>query len=104
MPAKRPKYPPEFRRRLIELARAGQSAEELARKFEPSAQTIRNWVKQSDLDDGRRADGFTTEERSEIVRLRRENRQLKEERDILKKAAAWFAKETVTTPPKRSGS
>lgn len=104
MPRKRPSYPPEFRRRLIELVRAGQNPEALARKFEPTAQTIRNWVRQADLDDGRRSDGLTSEERVEIVRLRREVRQLKEEREILKNAAVWFAKETITTPPKRSGS
>ncbi len=100
----RPTYPPEFRRQIIELVRAGQSAEALGRKFDPTAQTIRNWVKQADLDEGRRADGLTTEERQEIVRLRRENRQLREEREILKKAAAWFAQETISTPSKRSGS
>ncbi len=104
MPKSKPPYPPEFRRRMVELVRAGQSPEALARKFEPSAQTIRNWVKQADLDEGRRSDGLTTEERDELVRLRRENRQLREEREILKKAAAWFAQETATTPPKRSGS
>jgi transposase len=104
MPKARPVYPPEFRRRLIELVRAGQTPEALARKFEPTAQTIRNWVKQADLDDGRRTDGLTTEEREEVVRLRRENRALREEREILKKAAAWFAKETDSNPPKRSSS
>ena len=85
MSRSRPTYPPEFRRRIVELVRAGQSAEALSRKFEPSAQTIRNWVKQADLDEGRRADGLTTEERQEVVLLRRENRQLREEREILKK-------------------
>lgn len=104
MPKSRPVYAPEFRRQMIELVRAGQNPEALGRKFEPSAQTIRNWVKQADLDEGRRADGLTTEERREIVRLRRENRQLREEREILKKAAAWFAQETNSTPSRRSGS
>ena len=99
-----PPYPPEFRRRLIELVRGGQSPEELARKFEPTAQSIRNWVRQADLDDGRRSDGLTTEERAEIGRLRREVKVLREEREILKKAAAWFAKESSSTPPKSSGS
>jgi transposase len=99
-----PPYPPEFRRRLIELARAGQSPEELARKFEPTAQSIRNWVRQADLDEGERTDGLTTEERVELVRLRREVHTLREEREILKKAAAWFAQETQSTPTKRSGS
>lgn len=103
-PAPPAPYPPEFRARLIELVRAGQSPEMLARKFEPSAQTIRNWVRQADLDDGKRHDGLTSEERAEIVRLRREVRTLREEREILKKAAAWFAKESDSTPPKRSGS
>lgn len=97
-------YPPEFRRRLIELVRAGESPEALARKFEPTAQSIRNWVRQADLDDGKRTDGLTTEERAELVRLRRENSTLREEREILKKAAAWFAQETQSTPTKRSGS
>ena len=97
-------YPPEFRRRLIELARSGQTPEALAGKFEPSSQTIRNWLKQADLDEGRRTDGLTTEEREELVRLRRENRTLREEREILKKAAAWFAQETTSNPTKRSGS
>ena len=103
-PAPPPPYPDEFRARLIELVRAGESAEELSRRFEPSAQTIRNWVHQADLDEGKRHDGLTTEERAELVRLRREVRTLREEREILKKAAAWFAKESDSNPPKRSGS
>ena len=99
-----PPYPAEFRRRLIELVRAGQTPEALARKFEPTAQSIRNWIRQADLDDGKRTDGLTTEEREELRQLRRENRTLREEREILKKAAAWFAQETQSTPSKRSGS
>ena len=63
-----------------------------AKEFEPSAQAIRNWVAQADRDEGRREDGLTTVEREELSRLRRENRQLKLERDILSKSAAWFAK------------
>ena len=99
-----PPYPPEFRRRLIELVRAGESPEALSKRFEPTAQSIRNWVRQADLDDGKRTDGLTTEERAELIQLRRENRTLREEREILKKAAAWFAQETQSTPTKRSGS
>ena len=104
MPKSKPPYPPEFRARLIELVRAGQTAEELSRKFECTAQSIRNWVRQADLDGGRRTDGLTTEERQELVRLRRENRTLREEREILKKAAVWFAQETQSSPKKPSGS
>jgi len=69
-------YPAEFRRNLVDLVRAGRSPEDLARHFEPSAQSIRNSVRQADLDDGRRHDGLTTDERSELRRLRRENRVL----------------------------
>ena len=104
MPKSRPPYPAEFRRRLVELVRAGQEPEELARKFEPTAQSIRNWVAQADRDDGRRAEGLTTDEREELRRLRREVKGLREERDILKKAAAWFARETGSIPPKDSSS
>jgi len=100
----RPVYPPEFRRRMVELVRSGRTPEALAREFEPTAQSIRQWVKQADLNEGRRADGLTTEEREELVRLRREVRTLRQEREILKKAAAWFAKETDSTPTTRSGS
>ena len=104
MPRSHPPYPPEFRQRMVELVRAGREPEELAQEFEPSAQAIRNWVKQSDLDEGRREDGLTSAEREELRRLRRENRQLREEREILAKAAAWFARETDSIPPKDSGS
>jgi transposase len=100
----RPQYADEFRRQMVELVRLGRSPEELAREFEPSAQTIRNWVKQYDLDAGRRHDGLTSAERKEIVELRRENRQLREEREILSKAAAWFAQETNSTSARRSSS
>ena len=97
-------YPPEFRQQLIALARAGRTPEALAQEFEPSAQTIRNWVAQADRDGGTRLDGLTTTEREEMTRLRRENRQLKVERDILAKAAAWFARETDTIPSGSTGS
>ena len=100
----RPAYPPEFRQQMVELVRAGRTPEELSREFEPTAQTIHNWVKQADLDEGRRTDGLTTQEREELRRLRRENKQLKIEREILKKAAAWFARETDSVPPKSSNS
>jgi transposase len=97
-------YTPEFRRQMIELVRSGRSAENLAKEFEPTAQAIRNWVAQAERDTGRRDDGVTTAERGEINRLRREVKQLKLERDILSKAAAWFARETDVIPPKGSDS
>jgi len=100
----RTRYPLEFRQQMVELVRAGRSPKALAREFEPSEQTIRNWVKQADLDGGRRTDGLTSDERAELSRLRREVRQLKLEREILKKAAAWFARETKTVPDADSRS
>jgi transposase len=99
-----PAYPPEFRRQMVELVRVGRDPEDLAREFEPSAQAIRNWVRQAERDGGRRTDGLTTDEREELARLRRENRQLRQERDILAKAAAWFARETGAIPPGSSNS
>ena len=104
MPKSHSPYPPEFRRRMVELVRAGREPEELARQFEPSAQAIRNWVAQAARDDGHRQDGLTTDEREELRRLRRENKVLREEREILKKAAAWFARETGSIPSKDSSS
>ena len=104
MARKSPPFTPEFRRQMIELVRSGRSPESLAKEFEPTAQTIRNWVAQAGRDEGRRDDGLKTDERDEINRLRRENRQLKVERDILSKAAAWFARETDVIPPKGSDS
>ena len=104
MPRTRPPYPEEFRRRMVELVRAGRSPYQLAKEFEPTALTISNWVKQADLDEGRRADGLTTEERNELTRLRRENKRLRLEREILAKAAAWFARETDSIPPESSSS
>ena len=97
-------YPPEFREQMVALVRSGRTPESLSREFEPTAQTIHNWVRQADLDAGRRTDGLTTAEREELRRLRRENKQLKIEREILKKAAAWFARETNSIPDKPSSS
>ncbi|WP_419163743.1 IS3 family transposase [Candidatus Palauibacter sp.] len=86
MAARAGRYPPEYRERLVELARAGRSPGSLAREFEPSEQTIRNWVRRAELDEGERSDGLTTETRQEVSRLKRENKRLRMERDILKKA------------------
>jgi transposase len=104
MPRSHAPYPKEYRQQILELARAGRSAEELSKEFEPSAQCIRNWIKQDERDHGQRQDGLSSEERAELARLRRENKQLKLEREILAKAAAWFARETDSIPPKSSSS
>ena len=105
MPKSHRPYPPEFKQRLVELVRQGRrTPEELGRQFEPSAQCIRNWVRQADRDTGRRQDGLTTAEQDELRRLRRENRTLREEREILKNAAAWFARETSSIRSKDSSS
>ena len=104
MSEKRPPYSPEFWRQMIELVRTGRSPEELAKEFEPSAQAIRNWVAQADRDEGRRSDGLTNAERLELARLRQENKQLRLEREILSKAAAWFARETKAVPSRGSDS
>ena len=95
-------YPKEYREKIVELARAGKPIKELAEEFEPHATTIQKWVAQADRDVGIRTDGLTTEEREELRRLRRENKQLKIEREILAKATAWFARETESTPSRRS--
>ncbi len=108
MPKTRPPYAPEFRRQIIELVRAGRTPQELAREFEPSVQAIRNWVAEADRQEGRASSrpaaptvevGLTAGEREELARLRRENKQLKLERDILSRATAWFARETGVLPP-----
>jgi transposase len=102
MPRTRPAYDAEVRRKIVDLARSGRSVASLAQEFEPTETTIRNWVRQAAIDAGVRTDGLTTEERQELNQLRREVRTLREERDILKKAAAWFAQETGATPRKPS--
>jgi transposase len=104
MPSTHPPYPPEFRQRLVDLVRAGRGPESLAREFKVTAVTIRKWVEQANLDAGRSSDGLTTDERKELNTLRRKVRVLEEEREILKKAAAWFAKESTSGPKKGSDS
>ncbi len=103
MPRTRKPYPEEFRRQMVALQRSGRSIRSLAREFEPSEQVIRNWVKQDAIDAGER-DGLSTEEKAELVKLRREVRALREEREILKKAAAWFARETCSVPDRSTSS
>ena len=96
MPRSHPPYPSEFRAEAVRLVRSGErTAEQLAHDLGCSAQAIRNWARQADLDAGRRHDGPTTAEREELARLRREVRVLREEREILRKAATFFAKEAT---------
>jgi transposase len=95
MPKSKPPYPPEFRVEAIRLARtSGKPRAQLARELGVTGETLRLWLKQADLDAGNRQDGLTSDEQEELRRLRRENRILREEREILKKAAAFFAQET----------
>jgi len=107
MPKTRPPYPVAFRQQMIELVKAGKSPAELSREFGCSAQTIANWVGQDAIDRGKPRpgkDGLPSAEREELVRLRRENRRLQMERDILAKATAWFAAkgEKTSTPSSNS--
>src|SRR5687768_16837953 len=108
MPRTRPPHPPEFREQLVALHRAGRTVEELAREFEPSEQTIRTWVAQcvpaGAAPASSAAAALSAAEREELQRLCKEVRQLRVERDILGKAAAWFARETGTIPNGRSSS
>ena len=93
MPKTRPAYPPEYRDQIIALARSGRSPEDLAVEYEPSAQTIRTWIAQAKIDSGHE-EGLTSDDKAELARLRRENKQLREEREILRKATAFFVRET----------
>lgn len=89
-------HPPEFRQRAVELARLrDKPVAEIAQDLGISESCLRNWMRQADLDEGRRADGLTTAEREELTQLRRELRVAKMENEILKRAAAYFAKENV---------
>ena len=97
-------YPPEFRRQMVELVRSGRTPAELAREFEPTAEAIAGWVKQAARDAGKRTDGPSSSEKDELARLRRENHRLRQERDILAKAAAWFARESKATSSGSSNS
>ena len=111
MPKTRPPYAPEFRQQMVDLVRAGRDPQDLSREFEPSAQAIGNWVAEADRRDGRGElkpaavePALAVSERDELLRLRRENKQLRLERDILSRAAAWFARETGVVPSGSSAS
>ena len=95
MPRPRRFFPPEYKAEVVELIRsAGKTAGQVARELDLTETAVRQWVKQADLDAGRRTDGMTTAERDELRQLRREVRDLREEREILRKAAVFFARET----------
>lgn len=97
MPKSRPPYPPQFRVEAVRLVQtSGKSLKEISQDPGVSIESLRNWVKQPQIHQGQR-DGLTTSEREELRRLRRENRILQEEREILRKAAALFARETNST-------
>ena len=103
----KPPYPAQFRQQIIELARVGRTPAELSREFGPTAQSIANWIAQDARDSGKPLpgkEGLSTPEREELVRLRRQLRQVQMERDILAKATAWFAGKSERTPTASSNS
>jgi transposase len=104
MVSKGKRYTPEFRRQMVELQRSGRSFEELGREFGVTSWSIRQWVKRAARDAGRGDGGLTSVEREELTRLKHEVRQLRQEREILSKAAAWFAQENIAIPKRSSGS
>lgn len=91
MTGRKRRYPAKLRKQVVELVEAGQRPAALARRFEPSEKTIRNWVRQANVDARSPSGELTTEVRRELMRLKQENERLRMERDILKRAAAWFA-------------
>ena len=97
MSKSRPPYPAEYRAELVRLVREeGRTPFDLAKEFEPSAQSITNWVAQAEIDKGQRP-GLTSDEKAELKRLRSENRVLRMEKDLLEKAAAFFASKNTPT-------
>jgi transposase len=96
MPKSKPPYPEEFRREAVELVRQGRSIPDVAESLGMSGQSLRNWVRQEQLDRREREDGLTSAEREELRQLRKRVKRLEQERDILKRATALFARETET--------
>jgi transposase len=97
VPRTRPPYPPEFRREAVALVRReGRSVPDVAEALGCSQQSLRTWLKREQLDAGERGDGLTSAERDELRELRKKVRRLEQEREILKRAAAFFARETET--------
>lgn len=103
MASKAVRYTREFKQQMVALVRSGRTPSSLSKEFGPTAWSISLWVKQDERDGGKGDGGLTSTEREELTRLRRENRKLKEEREILSKAAAWFATEGSTSK-RSSGS
>ncbi len=104
MPRTRRPYPPEFREHILSLARQGRSAWDLAEEFEPCHATIRSWMLKAGIASSFNEDTSEDEAGGELARLRRENAVLREEKEILSKAAAWFAQETVPNSKRSSNS
>ena len=95
MPRPRRFFPPEYKAEVVELIRStGKTIGQVSKELDLTETAVRQWLRQADLDTGHRSDGLTTAEREELGRLRRENRELREEREILRKAAVFFARET----------
>lgn len=92
----RPVYSPEFKAGAVELVRSGGAYKDVSTDLDVSVQTLRNWVRQAEIEKGRKA-GLKSDERLELGKLRRENKTLRMEREILKKASAFFASEINTT-------
>ena len=98
------RYPAEFRRQMVELVRAGRGFRELSREFGVTATAIHKWFRAAEAVESQGSEKLSLSEKEELQRLRRENQQLRVEREILAKAAAWFARETNGVPPKSTDS
>ena len=96
MPKSKPPYPEQFRREALELVRQGRSIPDVAESLGITAQSLRNWKRQDDRDRGERDDGLTSAEREELREVRKRVKRLEQERDILNRATALFARETET--------